>query len=62
VLVKEPLELMYWPALLTMATSTSLRPTSSRARPLTKIRASVKAVPSVGEASVSLSDGSRSPG
>ena len=35
---------------------------SSSARPLTRIRASVKAVPSVGENSVSLSPGSRSPG
>jgi hypothetical protein len=62
VLVKLPLELMYWPRLSTMATSTSCMPTSSWARPLTKIRASVKAVPSVGENSVSLRVGSRSPG
>jgi hypothetical protein len=47
---------------LTTATSTRLRPMSSWARPLTKILASVKAVPSVGEARVSFSDGSRSPG
>jgi hypothetical protein len=35
---------------------------SSSARPLMKIRASVKAVPSVGENRVSLMVGSRSPG
>jgi hypothetical protein len=62
VLVKLPLELMCWPALLTMATSTWPMAVSSSARPLTKIRASVKAVPSVGENSVSLRVGSRSPG
>ena len=62
VLVKLPLELMYWPALLTTATWTEPMAVSSSARPLTKIRASVKAVPSVGEARFSFSHGSRSPG
>ena len=61
-LVNVPEELMYWLALLTMATSTRLRLTSSMARPLTRILDSVKAVPSVGEARVSLSHGLRSPG
>jgi hypothetical protein len=62
VLVKLPPELMHWPRLLTIPTSTRPMPTSSMARPLTAILASVKAVPSVGEPSVSTSDGSRSPG
>jgi hypothetical protein len=62
VLVKPPLELMYWPAALTIATSTRPLALPSSARPLTKILDSVKAVPAVGENSVSCSHGSRSPG
>jgi hypothetical protein len=62
VLEKVPDELMYWPRLLTIATWTEPMAVSSSARPLTKIRASVKAVPSVGENRVSLMVGSASPG
>ncbi len=59
---KLPLLLMYWPSELTTATSTSAMAMSSSARPLTKIRDSVNAVPSVGEARLGNNVGGWSPG
>ena len=53
---------MYWPAALTIATSTSSIAWSSSARPLTKILPSGKTVPSIGCSSASLSTGGWSPG
>ena len=54
VLVNVPDELMYWPGAFLIATSTPAICWSSSTRPLTKIRPSVKAVPSSGENRSSL--------
>jgi hypothetical protein len=62
VLVKVPLEDMYWPALLMIATSTRCMAWSSSARPLTKMRPSVNFVPSVGASRPSVKTGGVSPG
>ncbi len=62
VLVKVPLPLMYWPAPLRTATCTWRICWSSSTRPLTTMRDSVNAVPSVGDSSVSDTTGGLSPG
>ncbi len=54
VLVNVPLELMYWPALLTTATWTSAHGGVVLGAAADEDLASVNAVPSVGEARVSL--------
>src|SRR5437868_701901 len=62
VLVNVPVELMYWPRLLTIATSTRAMLMSSSARPLTTIRPWVKLAPVCGAPRSGSKPGSASPG